>query len=260
MLSRKAAGDLAYFSSHDRDIRLALNERLAKDADYIDEILTDFAIYARRMDLTRFLVRLDLFKEALAVPGAFVEIGVYKGEGLLTWAKLLDIYCPGDTARRVVGFDSFQGFSTFHQKDGQTQAQGNKELGGWNPAHAKDDLDFFIDLFQRDRFLPRSRMIELVEGDVCATARRYVEANPGLRIALLNLDVDLYEPTLAALEALYPLVAPGGIVLIDEYGAKAWPGPAKAVEEYFGERMPRLRKHPLFTLPGAYFIKEPAVR
>jgi hypothetical protein len=256
MLSRKAIGDLAYYSDHDRDIRNAMNERLAKDSAYIDEFLTDFTIYVRRMDITRFLVRLDLFKLALEVPGSFVEIGVYKGEGLLTWAKLLDAYCPGDTLRRVVGFDNFAGFTHFHAKDGAELRQANKQIGGWNPAHAKDDLEFFIELFQRDRFLPRSRMIELVEGDVCRTARDYTEKNPGLRIALLNLDVDLYEPTLAALEVLYPLVAPGGVVLIDEYGVKPWPGPAKAIEEYFGAKMPRLRKHSLFTLPGAYFVKE----
>jgi hypothetical protein len=256
VLSRKKEGDIALFSNHDREIRDATTARLAKDADYIDEILTDFPIYVRRMDLTRFIVRYDLFRQALEVPGFFVEIGVYKGEGLLTWAKLLDMTCPGDTLRRVIGFDNFAGFADFHAHDGKQSTIGDKRVGGWNPSHAKQDLEYFIELFQRDRFLPRSRMIELVVGDVRETAKRYVEENPGLRIALLNLDVDLYEPTLAALETLYPLVAPGGLVLVDEYGAKTWPGPAQALTDYFGDRMPRLRKHPLFTLPGAYFIKE----
>lgn len=256
MLSRKKEGDIALFSRHDGEIRDAITARLRKDADYIDEILTDFPIYVRRMDLTRFVVRYDLFRLAMEVPGFFVEIGVYKGEGLLTWAKLIDMMCPGDTLRRVVGFDNFAGFEDFHVNDGAQTAVGDKRVGGWNPAHAKEELEYFIQLFQQDRFLPRSNMIELVVGDVRQTARKYVEENPGMRIALLNLDVDLYEPTLAALEALYPLVAPGGVVLVDEYGAKAWPGPAQALTDYFGSRMPRLRKNPLFTLPGAYFIKE----
>lgn len=255
MLSRKQAGDRAFFSNHDRVLRDGIATQLKKDADYIDEILTDFAIYVRRMDLTRFLVRLDLLKEALAVPGIVVECGVYKGEGLLTWAKLMDIYCPGDTSRRVVGFDNFKGFADFHNKDGSETNVGDKVVGGWSPAHARDDLDAFVEFFQRDRFLPQSRMIEIVEGDIRETARSFVEKNPGVRIALLNLDVDLYEPTKAALETFYPLVAPGGLVLLDEYGARQFPGATRAVEEYFGANMPRLQKHPLFTLPGAYFRK-----
>ena len=256
MLSRKLAGERAYYGDHDRDLRDALRGRLATQADYLDEIAVNFPIYTRRVDLARFLVKYELFQEAVQVPGYFVEIGVYKGEGLLTWAKLLDMHCPADRLRRVIGFDNFEGFTGFHAKDGAAAPGADKILGGWNPAGAKDDLDFFMDLFQADRFLPHASLIEIVEGDVCKTARAYAEANPGLRIALLNLDVDLYEPTLAALEAFYPLVSPGGLVLIDEYGVKHWPGPSVAVQDYFGGKMPRLYKSTLTTTPGAYFIKE----
>ncbi|MGZ5935589.1 MAG: TylF/MycF/NovP-related O-methyltransferase, partial [Rhizomicrobium sp.] len=196
------------------------------------------------------------FKEAMKTPGYFVEIGVYKGAGLLTWAKLIDMHCPGDRMRRVVGFDNFAGFTSFHEKDGAPAEQGNKVIGGWNPSGAKDDLQFFIDAFQVDRFLPHASLIEIVDGDLNESAARWAQANPGLRIALLNLDVDLYEPTLATLKALYPMVSPGGVVLIDEYGAKDFPGPALAVQDYFGGKMPKLHKPSLYTAPGAYFIKE----
>lgn len=256
MLSRKLAGDRAYYGDHDKELRAELRQRLAPQADYLDEILANFPIYTRRVDMARFLGKYELFRDAVQVPGYFVEIGVYKGEGLLTWAKLLDMHCPADRLRRVIGFDNFAGFTSLHDKDGPLAPQADKIVGGWNPAGAKDDLEFFISLFQHDRFLPHASLIELVEGDVCATAKAYAQANPGLRIALLNLDVDLYEPTLAALEALYPLVSPGGVVVIDEYGVKHWPGPSLAVRDYFGGKMPRLRKSTLTTTPGAYFIKE----
>lgn len=254
MLSVKLAGDRAYYSGHDRDLGAAIRERLAPQAQHIDELLSDFPIYARRMDISRFIVRYELFKQAMQVPGYFVEIGVYKGNGLMTWAKLIDMHCPGDRMRRVVGFDNFAGFTSLHEKDGVPSEQGNKVVGGWNPAGAKDDLQFFTEVFQADRFLPRASLIEIVDGDVCKTAAEWAKANPGIKIALLNLDVDLYEPTKAVMEALYPMVSPGGVVLIDEYGARDFPGPALAVEEHLG-KLPQLRKHPLFTQPGAYFLK-----
>lgn len=255
MLSPKLAGEQAYYSAHDRDLGAAIRDRLAPQAAHIDELLSDFPIYARRMDLSRFIVRYELFKEAMRVPGYFVEIGVYKGAGLLTWAKLIDMHCPGDRMRRVVGFDNFAGFTALHEKDGPPSTQSNKVVGGWNPAGAKADLDFFVDAFHADRLLPRASLIELVDGDVCKTAQQWAQDNPGIKIALLNLDVDLYAPTRAVLDALYPMVSHGGLVLIDEYGARDFPGPAIAVEEYLKGAVPPLKKHPLFTSPGAYFTK-----
>jgi O-methyltransferase len=38
-------------------------------------------------------------------------------------------------------------------------------------------------------------------------------------LALIRLDGDLYESTIVALEALYPKLAPGGCLIVDDYGA-----------------------------------------
>ena len=50
------------------------------------------------------------------------------------------------------------------------------------------------------------------------------------RIALLRLDSDWYESTRHELEHLYPLLAPGGVLIIDDYGA--WQGARRAVDEW----------------------------
>ena len=59
------------------------------------------------------------------------------------------------------------------------------------------------------------------------------------KIALLRLDTDWYESTKHELEYLYPLLAPGGVLIIDDYGH--WDGCRKAVDEYFST----LKKKPL---------------
>ena len=53
------------------------------------------------------------------------------------------------------------------------------------------------------------------------------------RIALLRLDGDLYESTKVCLEALYPVLMPGGALIIDDYPL---PGCRQAVDEYFDDR------------------------
>ena len=50
------------------------------------------------------------------------------------------------------------------------------------------------------------------------------------RIALLHVDCDYYEPVKFCLEVLYPLVSPGGAVVIDDYDD--WQGCRLAVDEF----------------------------
>ncbi len=54
-------------------------------------------------------------------------------------------------------------------------------------------------------------------------------------IALLRLDGDLYDSTLVCLKHLYPLLAIGGVCILDDYGVE---GCRKAFEEYFGKHLP----------------------
>jgi O-methyltransferase len=57
-------------------------------------------------------------------------------------------------------------------------------------------------------------------------------------LALLRLDTDWYKSTLHELEHLYPLLAGGGILIIDDYGH--WQGARRAVDEYFADSPPLL--------------------
>ena len=63
-----------------------------------------------------------------------------------------------------------------------------------------------IGIFDQDRFIPYKDRIHLIKGDISETVPKYVKENPGMRISLLHFDVDIYQPTLTALESLWPLV------------------------------------------------------
>ena len=112
-----------------------------------------------------------------------------------------------------------------------------------------------ISIEQQDSFIPRFKRAELVRGDCRLTVPKYVTENPGLRISLLHLDLDLYEPTLVALKYLYPLVVPGGVVIFDEYGMVGFPGETKAIDEYFHGEHIVIEKFPFISTPGGFLIK-----
>ena len=213
-------------------------------------------VFARRMNILRTLFHYELFKMVRDVPGDIVECGVYQGESLLNFARFMETFNTGDRLRRVIGFDHFKGLQDITAEDRGDPKQGNHE-GGWNPEHFHPSLMELIDLFHEDSFVPSRPRISIVEGDIRETSKRYVEEDdPGLRIALLHLDCDLYEPTLASLEAFYPRVVTGGVVVFDEYAFAGWPGESKAVDEYFDGKPPRMKKFEQFPQPGGYFIKE----
>lgn len=210
--------------------------------------------FTRRMFFMKSFAHYELFKMVKDLPGDVVECGVYKGSSLFAWASFMETFCHGDRTRYVWGFDHFEGLADRVERDGWSERTGNTSEG-WNSSSFRDTLFELVDLFNSDSFVPKKARVRLVDGDLKETAIRFCEENPGVRISLLHLDVDLYEPTLAALKAFYPRIVPGGAVCLDEWGVKEWPGETEALEEYFGDKMPRIQKFGWASAPGGYFIK-----
>lgn len=220
------------------------------------EIVDNFIVFLRRVNFAKYLAQIEVFLKTINVPGSVVELGVFKGSSLLTFTKLIEVLCPGDTLKKVIGFDTFTGFPALSDKDGVPNPNRDLVVGGFNSAEFFPILEKMIDITQKDSMIPRFKRVELVKGDACETIPDYVSKNPGLRISLLHLDLDIYEPTKVALEYLYPLVVPGGIILLDEYAMPGFPGESQAFDEYFGTERPKVVKFPYISTPGGYFIKE----
>lgn len=219
------------------------------------EMLQCFPIFVRRNSLRRFLAHYDLFQRTINLPGDIVEIGVFRGLSLMSFANFLEIRCMGDRAKRVWGFDNFEGFTKLAAQDGPEYADRDKVVSGYNPNRYYQELVDAIDLFDSDRFVSWKERVHLVEGDATKTIPQFVTDHPGLRISLLHLDVDMYEPTKVALEHLYSRVVPGGVIVFDEYGILEWGGESTAAEEFLADKKEVLRKFEWVSQPGAYIIK-----
>ncbi len=243
-------------TSFDQDVLGRIASLVAENEMGPADILENFMLFYRRVNFAKLLSHMEIFQHVRDIPGSVVECGVFKGASLLTFSKMLDIYCPGDTLKKVIGFDTFCGFPELSPQDGQENERFGVMKGGWNAGDVLPLLEQTIQLAQEDSMIPRFKRVELVKGDACKTIPEYVKANPGLRISLLHLDMDIYAPTLAALEHLYPLVVSGGVVLLDEYAMAGFPGESAAFDAYFKGRRPRLRKFPFISTPGGYFIKD----
>lgn len=221
------------------------------------EVAKNFPIYSRRSVLKKFLAHYILFRETISLPGDIVELGVFRGTTLMGWANFLEIHNMGDRQKQVFGFDNFEGFQSFSDKDGASNLANDKVVGGFDSSCFEEILEDAIAIFDGDRFVSYKPRVRLVKGDICATVPEFVASNPGLRISLLHFDCDLYEPTMAALQSLWPLVVPGGIILFDEYGIRPWEGESSAVDEFFRGKKEEscLQRFDWCPNPGAYCKK-----
>jgi len=68
-----------------------------------------------------------LFKQIIEVEGIIVEAGVFRGGGSMSWAQLSIILEPHNHQRRVVGFDTFEGFQSLSEQDGPEHPDFNTE-------------------------------------------------------------------------------------------------------------------------------------
>ncbi len=209
--------------------------------------LDNFEKYVKRQALSRFLVRYELFRKIKCVKGSIIECGVHHGGGLMAWAKLSSALEPYALHRRVIGFDTFEGFPGPHAKDASNfSREENKELksGGFQSHdNILEELRECLAEYDANRFLNQFEKVELVKGNALETIPKYVQENQHLLVALLFLDFDLYEPTKAALQQLLPRVPKGGIVAFDEVNNKFWPGETVAMlEELLPLRSYAIRK------------------
>jgi O-methyltransferase len=150
------------------------------------------------------------------VPGDFAELGVYKGES----AKILHLMDPSRTFHL---YDTFEGFREEDLKN---------ETGEAATYTTRNFADTSLDAVKR--YLGEEGKFVWHVGRFDQSAEipspNWGRVRVGA-VALVNLDADLYLPTKAGLEYFYPLLSPGGIIIIHDYNYK-WPGIKKAANEF----------------------------
>lgn len=203
-----------------------------------------FYLSCNNSRLGKFVIHYELFKMVQNIPGALIECGVFKGTSLARFAGFRQLI--GNSSKKIIGFDTFAQFP-------ETNFAGDKKMRRKLIAAAGNQSISIAQLKKILRHKEVDEQIELVSGDITQTIPAYVKKHPKLKISLLNVDVDIYEPSVTILKYLYPLVVPGGIVILDDYGV--FPGETKAVDDYFKGRMPQIQKFHFSKTP-VFIVKK----
>ncbi len=218
--------------------------------------LQHFARHVRRQDIARLIAKYEIFKLSLPVNGSIIECGVFAGGGVMTWLHFSSIFEPYNHTRKIIGFDTFSGFPELDKNDYEHGSSEHLHEGALKINDSMlDEIEHLVGLHEQNRPLRHIPKVELVPGDACETIPSYVESHPHLLISLLYLDFDIYQPTKAALDNLYPRIVKGGIVAFDELNCAEFPGETIALLETLNLTQVKLCRFP-FDPYISYFVKE----
>lgn len=194
--------------------------------------------------IAKILAHYELFKIANNLPGAIVECGVFKGASLSRFSIFRELF-GNSSSKKIIGFDAFGKFPNTKFLNDQ------KFRKKFIDSSGKEGISK-IQMMQVLKNKKTQQNVELIQGDITKTVPNYLKKHPELKISLLNLDTDIYEPSVTILENFFPRLVKGGILILDDYGT--FPGETKAVDDYFEEKKIEIKKFPFATTPS-YIIK-----
>jgi O-methyltransferase len=162
------------------------------------------------------------------VPGAFVECGVWRGGSMM--AVALTLRRLGVTDRDLYLFDTYSGMAEPGDEDVDSPFDGFSLKAMWRRRRQGERNWHAVPVDEVRRAMastgyPMDR-VHLVQGRVEDTVPEHAPQ----AIALLRLDTDWYASTAHEMAHLYPRLARGGVLVLDDYGH--YPGARRAVDEH----------------------------
>lgn len=217
-----------------------------------DDLMFNLGLYVRGSLLVKFLVLHEIYKRVKDIPGAVLEFGVWWGQNLVLLENLRAIHEPFNKQRRIVGFDTFDGYL---ESAPVVPAASDRAFYRTSTSHREYLADLLRVHEGNNAFGHLTSGHELVAGDVTATAPAYFRDHPETIVALAYFDIGAYEPTLAALNAMKPHLVPGSMILFDELTWPGAPGEAIAFKQCFAGMRFSIEKVPLYPSKTLVTVK-----
>jgi len=205
-----------------------------------DQLMTNLPLFIRSSALAKVLYIDELYRLITDIPGVIIEFGSWWGANLVLFENLRAVHEPYNHQRKVIGFDTFTGYSVPGEQDGNDVLVAN---GAYSTGETYIKyLEELLHYHETENTLPHIQKFQLVGGDATRTIGEYFKAHPETIVALAYFDMQLYEPTKACLEAIKPHLIQGSVIAMDELAASEFPGETLAYREAIGLERFRLSR------------------
>jgi hypothetical protein len=218
-----------------------------------EEIQLNLGLYINRQSLSRILFMHELYKKIINTTGVIMEFGCRWGQNLALFQSFRGMYEPYNYNRKIIGFDSFEGFKSLHKKDGD-----HKIL--YEGAYAvtdnyTDHLEKVLSHHETESPIGHIKKFEIIKGDATKTLEKYLKDNPETIIAFAYFDFDIYAPTKKCLDLIKDHVTKGTVLGFDELNWPYYPGETLALKEVYGLDKFRIQRSTLCPTPSFLVIE-----
>ena len=207
-----------------------------------NEMLLNMGLFLVPQTLSRILFLDFLYRQILPVQGVVFDLGTRWGQNLSLFTALRGIYEPFNRLRKIVAFDTFEGFKGFDTQDGKGRMM--VEKGYAVTSGYEKYLSRLAELQEQESPLPHIKKHEIVKGDASEEIKKYLDRNPETIVSLAYFDFDLYAPTKECLLAISDRLTRGSVIGFDELNDHDCPGETLAIKEVLG-----LGKYPIRRFP-----------
>ena len=239
------------FNADEREARTQMPRLLNESPIPEVERPDNLGLYMDHIQVGKILFLDHLYQQIVNIPGVIMEFGCRWGQNLATFSNLRAIYEPTNHLRRIYGFDTFAGFVDAAPEDLNRDYAVPGMLA--TTENYEEHLEKVLRANELSKAISHKQKYLIFKGDIRDTLPTFLNQRKQTIISLAYLDMDLYGPTKAALEAIAPHLVRGSVVVLDELNDEAFPGETLAVQEVLGLRNLALKRVPYLTQPS-YFI------
>lgn len=189
--------------------------KLVKKYKFSDfEIITNYGLFSGDRNLYKTLKIFELIMLTKNIKGDIIELGIHKGNTSLLIKKILEIF---KIKKKIYLLDHFQGLIHYTEKDPKKSREYKNKF-----KSPKKNVEAFLRFFNfKDVFFLNKDATKLSKNTF-----------KNKKFSLAYFDMDLYEPTLIALQAIDKNIKKGGIIVFDEGYKKTWNGEKRAIEDF----------------------------
>jgi hypothetical protein len=180
------------------------------------ELITNYGLFSGDVNLYKTLVIYDLIKETKNIKGDIIELGIDRGNTSLLIKKILDIF---KINKKLYLLDHFKGLINYHDQKDTLRSQ--SFYGKY--ATKKAQIVSFIEYF-------KFKKIKIINKD----ATKLLPGFFNKKFSLAYFDMDLYLPTIKALQAIEANVVKGGYIVFDQGNKKLW-SEKKAIKDFLNK-------------------------
>lgn len=149
-----------------------------------NEFLDNMGLYLRRQTLSRIIFMQQLYSQIIDVHGVVMEFGVRWGQNMALFQSFRGMYEPYNYNRKIIGFDTFEGFPEIDSKDGSKSSVGDYAV----TESYEQYLDTVLSYHELDSPISHMKKYEIVKGDATLTIDSYLAEHPETIIAFAYFD------------------------------------------------------------------------